>query len=77
MKILKEFQKNGSTLSSLDGATPSVVNLKDSKLHNTFSINGNPNLPGIKRSPSTLDLDGKTPKSAYKNTAPENQGGRI
>lgn len=26
---------------------------------------------------STLDLDGKTPKNTYKNTAPENQSGRI
>ena len=26
---------------------------------------------------STLDLDGKTPKDTYKNTAPENQSGRI
>jgi hypothetical protein len=26
---------------------------------------------------SLLDLDGKTPKDTYKNTAPEKQGGRI
>jgi hypothetical protein len=44
---------------------------KDSLLHNTSSINGN---PVAFRKPSELDLDGKTPKG-YKETAPK--GARI
>ena len=70
MGILKSFQEKGSTLSSLDGKTPSIPNLKDSKLHNTYSLNGAPNIAGVKQSPSVLDLDGKTP-SKYVDNLPK------
>lgn len=70
MGILKSFQEKGSTLSSLGGKTPSTPNLKDSKLHNTYSLNGTPNIAGVKQSPSVLDLDGKTP-SKYVDNLPK------
>lgn len=41
--------------------------LPNSTLHNTSSIN---NVPSIRRKPSTLDLDGKTPRT-YKDNAPK------
>ena len=44
----------GKTPSLTDGARPG------SKLHNTYSINGQPNF-ARKPSPSNLDLDGNTP----------------
>ena len=70
MGILKSFQDKGSTLSSLQGKTPTVPNFKDSKMHNTFSINGTPNIAGVKQTPSILDLDGKTP-SKYSDNLPK------
>lgn len=67
MGILQSFQSKGSILSSLDGKTPSTLNLKDSKLHNTYSLDGKPNIAGVKQTPSVLDLDGKTPKKYIDN----------
>jgi hypothetical protein len=68
MSIINKFQKQGSTLSSLNGATPSIPVFADSKLHNEYSIIGNPSIAG-KPSPSNLDLDGKTP-SRYSDNLP-------
>lgn len=48
----------GVTQKPVPGSSPG------STLHNTSSINGN---PAIRRSPSKLDLDGKTPKKYTSN----------
>jgi hypothetical protein len=48
---------------SLFGQTPKIENQQKSRLEKDF------------KTQSTLDLDGEIPKSAYRNTAPENQGG--
>lgn len=60
MGILDKLQKQGSNLSGLNGATPSIPTFADSKLHKEYSINGNPEMVN-KPSPSNLDLGGKTP----------------
>lgn len=65
MSILKTFQNLGSKFSNLNGKRPTIPNFKDSKLHNTYSLNGIPNLN--KNQPSNLDLDGKTPSKYIDN----------
>ena len=60
MNILKKLESNGSNLSRLNGVTPAIPNFKDSKLHNEYSINGEPKVPN-KPTPSNLDLNGVTP----------------
>lgn len=54
MGILNKLQNGGSTLSNLNGATPSIPNFSLSKVHDTYSVNGNPNVSG-KPAPSNLD----------------------
>ena len=67
MGLLNKLTNNGSTLSEFDGATPPQMDgsKEQSKLHNEYSLNGNPNVVD-KPSPSGLDLNGKTPKK-YNN----------
>lgn len=60
MNILNKLKTQGSTLSSNNGATPSIPNFHQSKVHDQYSINGNPTING-KPQPSVLDLDGVTP----------------
>ena len=62
MGLLDKLTTDGSQLSGFDGQTPPVTNqdTADCKLHFTYSINGNPNLPGFP-TPSQLDLNGVTP----------------
>ena len=60
MSILNKLTQQGTPLSRGNGATPSIPVFADSKLHDEYSINGNPNVAN-KPSPSNLDLDGKTP----------------
>jgi hypothetical protein len=62
MGLLDKLTTDGSQLSGFDGQTPPVTNqdTADSKLHFTYSINGNPNIPGFP-TPSQLDLNGVTP----------------
>lgn len=55
---------NGSTPSTPVGATP------ESKLQDTYSINGIPNVPN-KPQPSTLDLNGVVPANNYRDNTPE------
>lgn len=65
--LLNKLLKQGSSFTSLDGKSPKAIfqdQRTNTKLANLLTK-------------SNLDLDGKTPKNAYKNTAPENQGGRI
>ena len=59
MSILNKLQSDGSTLSKLNGTTPNVKNFAESKVHDTYSINGNPNVIN-KPSPSRLDPESIT-----------------
>ena len=68
--LLNKLENAGSTLSGLDGATPTVPDFALSKLHDTYSINDIPVIPN-KPSPSTLDLNGVTPTYNYRDNAPE------
>ena len=62
MGLLTKLTTEGSNLSQFDGQTPPVSNtdVSTSKLHYSYSINGNPNLPGYP-TPSQLDTNGVTP----------------
>ena len=52
----------------LKGETPSqfALSADQSKLHNTYSLDGDPNIPN-KPSPSNLDLNGQTPPKYLDN----------
>lgn len=67
MGILNKLTSTGSPYSKNNGATPSSVDLQASKLHNTYSINGDPNM-NIKQRPSLLDLNGVTPEKYLDQT---------
>lgn len=62
MGLLDKLTTEGSNLSQFNGQTPPVSNtdVSTSKLHYTYSINGDPNLPGYP-TPSQLDTNGVTP----------------
>jgi hypothetical protein len=63
MSLLKKLKEDGSTLSGFNGETPINTipgGTPDSKLHNTYSINGTPGVPGMP-TPSELDINGETP----------------
>lgn len=70
MALKDKLTANGSVLSSLNGTTPTIPNLKGSQLHDTYSINSIPTIPG-KPSPSELDLQGEIPSNNYRDNAPE------
>ena len=73
MGLLNKLTINpGSLLSQGNGTTPSIpVGATDqSKLQDTYSINGIPNIPN-KPSPSSLDLDGQIPFNNYRDNTPE------
>jgi hypothetical protein len=55
-----------STLSTKGETQNNLGKLTDSKLHDEYSINGNPNIDN-KPTPSLLDLDGKTPEKYLDN----------
>ena len=78
MGLLSRLLGRGSGLSRANGGNiPTPIGATDqSKLHNEYSINGNPNVPQ-KPTPSVLDLDGQTPSNQYRNTAPPEGIGRI
>ena len=64
MSLKNKLAKDGSPLTQFNGATPPTMKgaSDQSRLHNEYSINGNPNMFGtVKVSPSTLDLNGITP----------------
>ena len=46
MALLDKLTVAGSTLSGLNGATPSIPNFAGSKLHDTYSINDIPYISG-------------------------------
>ena len=54
MSILNKLQSQGSNLSQFNGSTPITPNFAESKVHDTYSINGDPNLTN-KPTPSRLD----------------------
>jgi hypothetical protein len=68
MGLLDKLTKQNSTLTAFNGATPNKYD-KESGLVNATNE--------VIKSDSVLDLDGQTPSTAYKNTAPENQGGKV
>ena len=55
-----------STLSTKGETQNNLDKLIDSKLHDEYSINGNPNIDN-KPAPSLLDLDGITPEKYLDN----------
>ena len=62
----------GSPLSRGNGSTPTIPvgATPESKLQDTYSINGTPNVPN-KPSPSTLALNGVVPANMYSDNTPE------
>jgi hypothetical protein len=78
MGLKKKLTVQGSPLSKNNGGNVSIMpgTSPQSKLHNDYSINGNPNIVS-KPTPSVLDLDGLTPSNQYRNTAPPEGVGRI
>ena len=54
MGLLNKLETGQSTLTGLNGGTPSTPEFSLSKLHDTYSVNGDPNVPN-KPSPSNLD----------------------
>ena len=55
-----------STLGTKGETQNNLDKLIDSKLHDEYSINGNPNIDN-RPAPSLLDLDGKTPEKYVDN----------
>jgi hypothetical protein len=71
MGLLDKLNQDGSDLSEFNGSQPNQMDFLDqnSPVHNTYSINGTPQIVGYP-SPSSLDLDGQTPPQ-YLNNLPE------
>jgi len=70
--ILTSFNQNGSPFSNLNGTSGpdyNQINFKQSKLHDTYSVNDIPSLLG-QPNPSVLDLDAAVPSSNYRNNTP-------
>jgi hypothetical protein len=67
MGLLNKLQTGGSSLTGLNGSTPQTPNFSTSKQHDTYSINGTPNIPN-KPQPSNLDPDNIT---KYLNNLPQ------
>lgn len=70
MGLLSKLTTQGSIFSRNNGGNISVPNHKDSKLHNKYSITGDPNQP-FKPSPSQLDMNGEIPSNNYRDNVPE------
>ena len=68
MGLQDKLSSVGSTLSNLNGGTATVPIFKNSKLHDEYSIIGDPAIAG-KPDPSELDLGGVKPTSANKDAA--------
>jgi hypothetical protein len=69
MSLLNKLKNLGSVFTKLNGTTPSSPDLANSKLHNTYSINGIPSVKG-KPSPSNLSLGGRI-TSKYTDNLPK------
>ncbi len=70
MALINKLQSGGSPLSVLNGETPPIPDFAASTLHDTYSINDIPIMPG-KPAPSQLDLNGSVPTNNYRANAPE------
>ena len=70
MSLLKKLTTDGSPLSNLNGRPGPKPDFKNSKLHNTYSLDGDPNVAN-KPSPSNLDLNGEVPSTNYRKNTPE------
>lgn len=70
MALIDKLQTGGSVLSNLNGGPATIPNFAGSKLHDTYSINDIPVVPG-KPAPSQLDLNGEIPADNYRDNAPE------
>jgi hypothetical protein len=76
MSLLNKLSQQGSQLSGLDGATPSIPNFQQSTLHKEYSTIGDPNAMsvepnnGVLPSPSLLDRGNVTPSQKYLNNLP-------
>lgn len=70
MALLDKYNQGGSTLSSPQSPKIPVGATNQSKLHDEYSLNGNPNVQfpnpflKLKPSPSGLDLNGTSPKGS-------------
>ena len=75
-EVLSPISLDPSPLSNIRGNEGNPV-LNDlltfSALHNEYSLNGEPEIPG-KPNPSTLDLNGSTPPRYQDNAPPGAQG---
>ena len=71
MALLDKLSTGGSVLSKLNGKNASIPQFKDSKLHNQYSINGEPDILKRLPTPSQLDLNGEVPSTNYRDNAPE------
>jgi len=63
MALLDKFNQNLSTLSGPKSPQIPVGATDQSKLHDQYSLNGNPNLKN-KPTPSILDLNGTSPNGS-------------
>ena len=61
MGLRDKLINDGSNLSNLNGSTPSIPDFAISKLHDTYSLNGDPNQVN-KPAPTQLSNDGEQPK---------------
>lgn len=68
MALLDKYNQNISTLSGPQSPTTPVGATAESKLHDQYSLNGNPKLKN-KPSPSILDLNGTSPNGALNDSA--------
>jgi len=70
MALLDKYTQGGSTLSGPQSPSTPVGATDQSKLHDEYSLNGNPNVEfpnpflKLKPRPSGLDLNGIAPKGA-------------
>lgn len=71
MGLIDKLESGGASNQSFNGKKPnqSPFSTPQSNLHNTFSLNGQPQIASLKASstPSSLDLDGKTPAKYLDN----------
>jgi|TARA_B100000497_G_C7500400_1_gene305554 hypothetical protein len=63
MTLLEKYNANISPLAGPQNPTTPIGATDQSKLHDQYSINGNPNVKN-KPQPSTLDLNGISPLGA-------------
>ena len=76
MSLRNKLVQQGSQLSGLDGASPSIPNFQQSTLHKEYSTDGNPNAMnvtpsnGVLPSPSLLDRGNIPTGQRYLNNLP-------